>query len=59
MLPWDSDIDTQVSQDTLGYMAAHLNQSIFHYVSDDGKGSVRKYVLDINPFSRLRQPSLA
>jgi hypothetical protein len=36
-------------------MMAHLNQSIFHYVWEDGKVE-RNYVLDVNPYAAQRQP---
>lgn len=53
MLPWDWDIDTQVTDTTLAYMADHLNQTVAEYVSADGKVK-RKYLLDVNPWSRQR-----
>ena len=56
-LPWDRDIDTQVSEATLTYMINHLNQTIFHYISRDDKVE-RKYVLDVNTYATERQPGL-
>ncbi len=54
MLPWDWDIDTQVSAATLTYLATHMNRTIHHYSSpspssDSHKSIHRKYLLDINP----------
>lgn len=53
MLPWDWDIDTQVSEETLLYMGDYFNQTIAQYTSDDRKVK-RKYLLDVNPWSRQR-----
>jgi LicD family len=49
MLPWDWDLDTQVSGSTLDYMAKHYNRTMHHYVSADGAVS-RDYLLDVNPW---------
>ncbi|KAE9984227.1 hypothetical protein BLS_002821 [Venturia inaequalis] len=53
MLPWDWDIDTQVSGETLDYMGKNLNQTMHTYVSND-KTVTRDYLLDVNPYSRER-----
>ena len=49
MLPWDADIDTQVSDLTLSYMANYLNMTIYHYV-DESNSIARDYLLDVNPW---------
>jgi len=54
ILPWDPDIDTQVSEATLAHMVDHLNQTLSFYVSNDKKVQ-RKYFLDVNPYARQRQ----
>lgn len=64
MLPWDWDIDTQVSGETLMYMADHLNMTRHTYAtsidppSDLESGAFtkkeREYLLDVNPWSRHR-----
>ena len=66
MLPWDWDIDTQVSDATLRYMAEHHNSSMYSYVSSldtefDPATSKqvpvsRTYHLDVNPaiYTRYR-----
>ncbi|KAJ9205878.1 hypothetical protein DTO164E3_1131 [Paecilomyces variotii] len=53
MLPWDWDVDTQVSEETLLYMGDHFNQTIAQYISEDRKVK-RRYLLDVNPWSRQR-----
>ncbi|KAK3329594.1 mannosylphosphorylation protein [Apodospora peruviana] len=48
ILPWDSDIDVQVSEASIFYLAAYYNMSVFHYQSPripDG----RDYMLEVNP----------
>jgi len=65
ILPWDWDIDTQVSGETLAYMASHLNRTIYTYTSSsspsslskrtpDSPSTTRKYLLDVNPYARER-----
>ncbi|KAI9780287.1 MAG: hypothetical protein M1816_003129 [Peltula sp. TS41687] len=49
LLPWDWDIDVQVSDSTLEYLANHLNGTKYHYVSED-RSMERDYLLDVNPF---------
>jgi hypothetical protein len=53
MLPWDWDVDTQVSGETLAHLSDRFNQTICHYVSDD-RQVMREYLLDVNPFGRER-----
>lgn len=48
IMPWDSDIDVQVSETSMHYLAAYHNMSVFHYKTPritDG----RDYILEINP----------
>jgi hypothetical protein len=54
ILPWDWDMDTQVPDTTLAYLADHYNQTIVEYVTPGGKDK-RDYLLDINPWSRQRE----
>lgn len=49
MLPWDWDIDTQVSGSTLLYMGEHHNQTMYNYTAVDDPDSKRTYLLDVNP----------
>ncbi|TKA61327.1 hypothetical protein B0A49_11068 [Cryomyces minteri] len=54
MLPWDWDLDTQVSGTTLVHLAKTLNYTTHTYTSPDRLVS-RNYLLDINPWSRERE----
>ncbi|OJJ49879.1 hypothetical protein ASPZODRAFT_128436 [Penicilliopsis zonata CBS 506.65] len=54
ILPWDWDIDTQVPDTTLARLGDDFNQTIVSYTSADKKVK-RKYLLDINPWSRQRE----
>lgn len=54
MLPWDWDIDTQVSGPSLTYLGKHFNCSIYDYSSKDSDPDLepvveRQYLLDVNP----------
>lgn len=55
ILPWDWDVDTQVSVPTLKYMAVHHNRTIYKYSSADNNFQ-RTYLLDVNPWSEQRDP---
>ncbi|KAL8895857.1 MAG: hypothetical protein Q9207_007980 [Kuettlingeria erythrocarpa] len=55
MLPWDWDIDTQVSGSTLAYMSKHYNNTHYDYVSNDEPPVKRTYLLDVNPASVERE----
>lgn len=48
-LPWDWDMDTQVSSATLKYLGENHNQSMHKYESEDGQIK-REYLLDVNPW---------
>lgn len=54
MLPWDWDIDTQVSGATLEHMAKDLNRTTHQYTSLE-HGVSRDYLLDINPAAVERE----
>jgi phosphorylcholine metabolism protein LicD len=48
-LPWDLDIDTQVSDQTLTYLATNLNSTVYNYVDTANDISI-DYLLDVNPY---------
>ncbi|KAF8853491.1 hypothetical protein BDZ45DRAFT_76510 [Acephala macrosclerotiorum] len=58
IMPWDWDLDTQVSASTLTWLGENLNMTFHKYTSTDPDGSEvqREYLLDVNPnhVDRLR-----
>ncbi|KAK6341018.1 hypothetical protein TWF696_009329 [Orbilia brochopaga] len=56
ILPWDSDLDVQVSEATLKNLAETYNMTTWSWAFEDG--NVKKdYLLDINPYWTDRQRS--
>jgi hypothetical protein len=53
-LPWDVDLDTQVSHSTLHHLGASYNQTKYTYTSPDGSVH-RTYLLDVNPWIHERR----
>ena len=51
MLPWDWDIDAQVSGYTLAYLGQHYNGTVYQYPAADDPPTERSYLLDVNPAS--------
>jgi hypothetical protein len=51
IMPWDWDLDTQVSAATLAWLGDNLNMTMHNYTSmnSDGSEVSREYLLDINP----------
>ena len=53
MLPWDWDIDTQVSEETLKYLADTMNNTRHTYTAASSESHnnpiTRTYLLDVNP----------
>ncbi|KAF4624265.1 hypothetical protein G7Y89_g13908 [Cudoniella acicularis] len=58
IMPWDLDLDTQVSASTLTWLGQNLNMTFHDYNSTnpDGTEVSRRYLLDVNPnhVDRLR-----
>jgi len=48
ILPWDSDIDVQVSETTVAFLAKYYNMTEYHYKLPGVKGG-RNFLLEINP----------
>ncbi|KAF3491942.1 uncharacterized protein GIQ15_01459 [Arthroderma uncinatum] len=56
MLPWDWDLDAQVSSETLQHLGDYFNQTVYNYTSIlSGQRRPRQYLLDVNPASRERE----
>ncbi|RJE21637.1 mannosylphosphate transferase Mnn4 [Aspergillus sclerotialis] len=53
ILPWDWDIDTQVLDTTLIYLADHYNHTRVKYTGDETTLD-REFLLDVNPWARQR-----
>jgi hypothetical protein len=48
-LPWDLDLDTQVSNATLHRLGQAYNQTKYDYTASNGRIQ-RQYLLDVNPW---------
>lgn len=48
IMPWDSDIDVQMSEQSMGHLANYYNMTIHHYKLP-GIPEGRDYMLEINP----------
>ena len=53
LLPWDWDLDVQVTGNTMAYLRENLNMTIHNYTAEaeDGSTIFRQYLLDVNPHS--------
>lgn len=47
-MPWDSDLDVQVSETTLHFLAQYYNMTEYHF-DVPGVPNGRTYLLEINP----------
>ncbi|TAQ83365.1 hypothetical protein B7494_g8314 [Chlorociboria aeruginascens] len=56
IMPWDWDLDTQVSASTLTWLGENLNMTTHNYTGTSKDGTIisREYLLDINPYSAER-----
>lgn len=48
ILPWDSDIDVQVAEESMHFLASYYNMTVFHYKTPRIPEG-RDYMLEINP----------
>jgi hypothetical protein len=55
-LPWDSDIDVQVAEESMQFLASYYNMTIFHYRTPRIPEG-RDYMLEINPMYKVRDQS--
>ena len=49
IMPWDSDIDVQVSLPTMDFLASYYNMTMHHYSSPSMPSGGRTYMLEVNP----------
>ncbi|KAL2066627.1 hypothetical protein VTL71DRAFT_2698 [Oculimacula yallundae] len=56
IMPWDWDLDTQVSGATLAWLGQNMNMTMHNYTTPDPDGTpiFREYLLDVNPYSAER-----
>jgi hypothetical protein len=54
ILPWDSDIDVQVSEATMAYLAKYYNMTEYHFSLPEIETG-RNYLLEINPHYTIRR----
>ena len=56
ILPWDSDIDVQMTVDTMQFLASYYNLSVWHYhLPHIPEG--RDYILEMNPDFAINGPN--
>lgn len=57
IMPWDFDLDTQVTASTLQYLGDHYNRTMheYRYTDENGEEKTKVYLLDVNPFHVERQ----
>lgn len=53
ILPWDSDIDVQVSETTISFLAKYYNMTEYHFNIPEIEVG-RNYLLEINPHYTIR-----
>ena len=49
IMPWDSDIDVQVSLSTMHFLASYYNMTIHYYATPLMPAGGRNYMMEINP----------
>lgn len=55
-MPWDTDLDTQVSGNTLLWLGENMNMTTHNYtfITDENEVETREYLLDVNPYATER-----
>lgn len=48
VLPWDTDLDVQVSEESMEFLANYYNMTVYHYQTPRMEQG-RDYILEINP----------
>lgn len=48
IMPWDTDVDVQVSEAGIHYLASYYNMSVFNFGTSRNSGG-RDYLLEVNP----------
>lgn len=57
IMPWDFDLDTQVTASTLQYLGDHYNRTMheYRYTDASGEEKTKVYLLDVNPYHVERE----
>ena len=53
ILPWDSDLDVQVSEPTIGFLAKYYNMTEYHFKLPEVEAG-RTYLMEVNPRYTIR-----
>lgn len=53
ILPWDSDIDVQVTEETIAFLAKYYNMTEYHFSLPEISAG-RNYLLEVNPHYTIR-----
>lgn len=56
IMPWDSDVDVQVTERSMHYLASYYNMTIFYY-NPASSEEARGYLLEVNPHYVIRDAS--
>lgn len=56
ILPWDSDVDVQVAEESMHFLASYYNMTVFHYKTPRIPEG-RDYMLEVNPHYLIRDQS--
>ncbi|KAK7606536.1 LicD family-domain-containing protein [Phyllosticta paracitricarpa] len=48
IMPWDTDIDVQISEQSMHYLASYYNMSVHHF-NIPGTDRSRDYMIEVNP----------
>jgi len=54
IMPWDSDLDVQVTEETIAFLARYYNMTEYRYQTGMEEEGGRSYLLEINPHYVIR-----
>lgn len=54
IMPWDSDLDVQVTEETITFLARYYNMTEYRYHVSGTEDESRSYLLEINPHYKIR-----
>ena len=53
IMPWDEDLDVQMTEESINFLANYYNMTVYHFATDDVPGG-KNYMLEINPYYAVR-----